>query len=749
MNIKHWEIKAPLGRLEFSLQTGHLEYHPCSKQIGMNSAFRLWLLGTTFASLSHLKFSISTRPPPCRVEPVPATNGDTALHRSSPGFHEFSARSLGQDGRAEGTTSGLLEIDLNEPACEDFRSEYHPGGREGLLRDSGDGPQDDAVRPISPVRVKLEKGVEPSESKFPLAHDVQNVGLVRSVMLSNKREKEHQTKDSDIFRQKKLKRENQEDGEKPEAVPAISMKQEPIIHAVEHSPGDFKIIELDDTWDPLFKWAATYLGDTNQSPVAKAFLLEFGDQLTQINNKLPPRMFRKKISLKSVPIELIQAHGLQSERLDPGNCSFLILPTGFRGKDTKFSRTMCYAKYKAVQILELLVLFHGLSISCGLSHTILGQQIGNKLEDLVGWYKNIFLKDTEDGLPLFGWFEGTSTEAKQSEDRFFGIKKEMAIVLSAWHWSRKSLHHKAELALSLLAYWYAKQAHLKIPGLGSANQAEAYWKLVSEIREACKAYFKWGSSIIHEPEDKILSIIQGQETVTKSLVIAIEHLLKQQHAGIPDTSRAYIAKQVKSYVERSRFDLDHGGMLSLDSLPLYLVPVARSQDGSGHQEAFVGLRGIEARHYPKQPKLKLLTNRITEIAKSLGILHGIASCLLGDIVLGNCDGLIQWYLSILFDQTAESLPIFGWVNVPFPYVQSPESAFGPVHKYLSTKLNHLGMQSTNQAHRIAITLFGMWYAEIAAKAPHPESSQLPSYQILLDQMAGYLKLWKSNHHYFL
>ena len=195
------------------------------------------------------------------------------------------------------------------------------------------------------------------------------------------------------------------------------------------------------------------------------------------------------------------------------------------------------------------------------------------------------------------------------------------------------------------------------------------------------------------------------------------------------------------YVSRSRFDLFHREAIQLDDSPLYLIPVAQGKATAGEPEFFVGLRGIEARRHQKYNKNKLLDARITLIITFLGIIRQIASQSLPNTVLESYDDIIEWFLKIVFEGTPSSLPIFGWVHTSSPYHTPPEELFGSAKKCLSLVLNKPGIQLPNETCKTSIYLFEFWYEEAASKHNllHLNDLPLPSFQELLDSMAGFLQ----------
>ncbi|OAV92912.1 hypothetical protein PTTG_11965 [Puccinia triticina 1-1 BBBD Race 1] len=324
------------------------------------------------------------------------------------------------------------------------------------------------------------------------------------------------------------------------------------------------------------------------------------------------------------------------------------------------------------------------------------------------------------------------------------MKKTVLIAVSDWNWRRVEFSPKAGLALSLLAHWYSIKSDLKSGGLDLTKQPEIYWKLISKIHERSREHLEQDRSVIYDNKYKTPSTTDWQKELTNSIANSIKPLLKDEVSGIPAKYKKYIEEKLRDYLFRSRFDLYHGKIISLNGLPFQLIQVAQAQNHSGYQEFFIGLREIERRRLERFPKLRLLQRRINSITGLLGIIHSIACRSLGNKVLSNCDDLISWFFEVLFNQTAISLPIFGWVRIKLPIdLQAPEIPFSPVHKYLSMKLNELGNQSSNEAIKISITLFEFWYREILASQSnqvHPKDCKFPSYKDILYGMAVFLQI---------
>ncbi|KAA1133843.1 hypothetical protein PGTUg99_024454 [Puccinia graminis f. sp. tritici] len=699
----------------------------------MTRAHRPCLIGTTFFLVAYSQLSISTPPTPISVRPVSSKDvplGEVAKFN----FHEFGdlvtrdSSHLGANKVSTWIEFGNTSHRLNNDIL------YERSGPN-----SGEGSKHGTLGPIISGRVKQEEGEQLDHFKtgLPVAGDGEITPFdTNAVLVSRKRSREVRTRKIEIKPEQKSMGEDLK-AEKYDKEPLSSLDQRHKLLrcAVDHKPGDFEIIILDSKWDPLLAWAKTSVGRTDESGIMKDFILNFEKKVEKIINRLPLANPHQKIEISNPPIDLFLADSNELHLSD--YFEFLIQPKGLRGKLKHFKRNLKTKKDQIVEILEALGLFHGLSISYGVDKRILGNQQGNTLEDLVRWFWGILFEETEDGPPVFGWFKGRWEVAEKAGEKFGSIKKLMFIILAEWNWNCVQFQNIAEIAISLLGYWYRINPSLGI-GLLTFNKPETYWNSMSKINESKRKPPNQVKSIsIYENQDQKLPMSTCQkEKVRIEIFESIKSVIRKRGSGITQEIISVIKKHLQSYLSRSRFDLCHENWVILDGLPLYILPVSPIQGNSMNQDCFIGLRNVEEAQRSRKHKFRLLEHKIIQVIKSIFILHNISAKKLGNEIINQGEDFIQWFLRILFVQTDSSLPIFGWVKIQFPPLCSPENLFSTAQKYLSIKLSDLDDQSKYQGYKIAIQLFEFWFKEkvLESNPYHPNQNIDMLYECVLNEV---------------
>ncbi|KAH9468387.1 hypothetical protein Pst134EA_012009 [Puccinia striiformis f. sp. tritici] len=334
-----------------------------------------------------------------------------------------------------------------------------------------------------------------------------------------------------------------------------------------------------------------------------------------------------------------------------------------------------------------------------------------------------FIQRTEDGPPLFGLFQGTWEAAEQADEQFGSLKRVMSMVLANLESSEFYNVDKTAVALSLLSYWYNMNAS-RLGGLGSDTD-------------------------------------HADQLFWEKMVQSINAVRRNGVCDIGSTIPGEILTRLTEYTSRSRFDLDHEKKINIKGSPLHLIPITQDRGPLIHHQVFTGILSYEEMSKCKWMKVDMLERRIIPLLKSLDVVHRIASEILGEPMKACHKNLVEWFSGILFEKSYEKLPIFGWIKVPSSspdltqcvpcgvakrppnpsLIQSLEGLFGRAHLYLSRKLFDSGRQSQHLTHSMAITLFGIWYEDIALiHTPLRLQDDLPhSYKDLIGKMTTFFK----------
>ncbi|POW10208.1 hypothetical protein PSTT_06280 [Puccinia striiformis] len=417
---------------------------------------------------------------------------------------------------------------------------------------------------------------------------------------------------------------------------------------------------------------------------------------------------KKQSKLSDMPLDLHLIHDSDSIDSSQGSREFIIQLKRLRGRGKNYTKSMDRSKRRILDILEAMGLFHGLAVLHGLDPQILGN-----LKDLFAWFWSIFFEATEDGPPLFGLFKGTLEAAENAGKQFGSVKSEMSLVLA----NPKDLNPKdfflSRLALSLIEYRYSMNAsrlgkchrntdhtgrfRMKMEDICQSRQPglEKSDKLSDELQKQILLYTGWNKS-------KLASFLQSLNDIA----------IKGVYDVYPDISQE-IRDRLLTFTSRSKFDLNYGKKMNVKGSPIYLIPIYQREGTSTHQELFIGLLKFEEMSKPKYTKSNLTYARITKIHKSLIVILGIASEILGEQLKSDYTSLTDWFLGILFKGVHGQLPIFGWVTIPSTPDQSQlEQLFSRAHICLSKNLVDSRKQAGHQTHSISMSLFWIWYEDV-------------------------------------
>ncbi|POW09129.1 hypothetical protein PSTT_07012 [Puccinia striiformis] len=516
---------------------------------------------------------------------------------------------------------------------------------------------------------------------------------------------------------------------------------------------DFRIMNGDVKWLPLFAWADTSTGKTEDSSMMKDFETRFNDLVQKLNTLSPSKTVRENIRLSNMAVELYPIdRGLYPGQ---GRHIFMIQPAGLRGYSRQ-NRSGAL-KGRIYKILEALGIFHGLAVSIGLDTKILGS-----LEDLLEWYWAILFERTEDGPPLFGLFQGTWEAAEQADEQFGSLKRVMSMVLANLESSEFYNVDKTAVALSLLSYWYNMNAS-RLGGLGSDTDHadQLFWEKMVQVSQSRPINLVERDVLRNEGPEEVLLFTGLDQKALNLFLKSINAVRRNGVCDIGSTIPGEILTRLTEYTSRSRFDLDHEKKINIKGSPLHLIPITQDRGPLIHHQVFTGILSYEEMSKCKWMKVDMLERRIIPLLKSLDVVHRIASEILGEPMKACHKNLVEWFSGILFEKSYEKLPIFGWIKVPSSspdltqcvpcgvakrppnpsLIQSLEGLFGRAHLYLSRKLFDSGRQSQHLTHSMAITLFGIWYEDIALiHTPLQLQDDLPhSYKDLIGKMTTFFK----------
>ncbi|KAH9447862.1 hypothetical protein Pst134EB_021856 [Puccinia striiformis f. sp. tritici] len=473
----------------------------------------------------------------------------------------------------------------------------------------------------------------------------------------------------------------------------------------------FEIMRWEAKWKPLFSWANASSGETKDSPIMRDFAARFDAEVEKLNNLRPSRLTTDLISLSDMPLDLHLIHDSDSIDSSQGSREFIIQLKRLRGRGKNYIKSMDRSKRRILDILEAMGLFHGLTVLHGLDPHILGN-----LEDLFAWFWSIFFEATEDGPPLFGLFKGTLEAAENAGKRFGSVKSEMSLVLA----NPKDLNPKDfflyRLALSLIEYRYSMNASRLGECDRNTDHTGKFWIKMEDIRKSRQPGLEKSDKLSDELQKQILLYTGWNKSKLASFLQSLNDIaIKGVYDVYPDISQE-IRDRLLTFTSRSKFDLNYGKKMNVKGSPIYVIPIYQREGTSTYQELFIGLLQFEEMSKPKYTKSNLTYARITKIHKSLIVILGIASKILGEQLKSDYTSLTDWFIGILFKGVHGQLPIFGWVTIPSTPDQSQlEQLFSRAHICLSKNLVDSRKQAGHQTHSISMSLFGIWYEDVALK----------------------------------
>ncbi|PLW26624.1 hypothetical protein PCANC_25021 [Puccinia coronata f. sp. avenae] len=356
-------------------------------------------------------------------------------------------------------------------------------------------------KPVSPT---LGGEVEP-EGRRQLDHSPSGLSVVRylgeaavkreNTAVSRKRSRDDQTKKTQVAQQDYY---NQPTINSKNAAISnqdlLRAEKDEIISAFVFHTGDFLTVRLDKEWQPLLDWAKACSGITDESDTMKDFVERFNAKELEVNSKIVrrPDFNEPTVNFKNTSMELFRVGKKSPGRL-------LIQPEGLRGREHPHGRLVKPIKRRICKLLEFLGIFHGLAVSHGVNK-ILGAR-GN-LQELVGWVLDIFFAETRDGLPLFGWFEGTPEVPYPAESEFGNLKRAMSGLLAEKKIALAQRKTAAgcdvvDVALSLLGYWYQETA-LKFDGWEPKFHHMIYWSKMAELNTRKRLFPTLGKPFLQQ-----------------------------------------------------------------------------------------------------------------------------------------------------------------------------------------------------------------------------------------------------------
>ncbi|POW09922.1 hypothetical protein PSHT_08927, partial [Puccinia striiformis] len=481
----------------------------------------------------------------------------------------------------------------------------------------------------------------------------------------------------------------------------------------------------------------TLTGKTEDSSMMKDFETRFNDLVQKLNTLSPSKTVRENIRLSNMAVELYPIdRGLYPGQ---GRHIFMIQPAGLRGYSRQ-NRSGAL-KGRIYKILEALGIFHGLAVSIGLDTKILGS-----LEDLLNGIGQFYSKELK---------MGTWEAAEQADEQFGSLKRVMSMVLANLESSEFYNVDKTAVALSLLSYWYNMNAS-RLGGLGSDTDHadQLFWEKMVQVSQSRPINLVERDVLRNEGPEEVLLFTGLDQKALNLFLKSINAVRRNGVCDIGSTIPGEILTRLTEYTSRSRFDLDHEKKINIKGSPLHLIPITQDRGPLIHHQVFTGILSYEEMSKCKWMKVDMLERRIIPLLKSLDVVHRIASEILGEPMKACHKNLVEWFSGILFEKVMKNCRFL--VGSKFPLcvpcgvakrppnpslIQSLEGLFGRAHLYLSRKLFDSGRQSQHLTHSMAITLFGIWYEDIALiHTPLRLQDDLPhSYKDIIGKMTTFFK----------
>jgi hypothetical protein len=168
-------------------------------------------------------------------------------------------------------------------------------------------------------------------------------------------------------------------------------------------------------------------------------------------------------------------------------------------------------------------------------------------------------------------------------------------------------------------------------------------------------------------------------------------------------------------------------------LSLELICVNHNPDREDLHDFIIlpkGIRGVKARRSKCLSNIKI---RITKILEASELFIGLASLqeldreIFGIHWENTRQTFMGWIEEMFFEETDDSLPIFGRYRGTWPEAEQAGNRFGSAQKVLATVLAQLKQPRHDEIYRVSLSLLGYWYSITALKLGrsdlkgHPEN----------------------------
>jgi hypothetical protein len=260
-----------------------------------------------------------------------------------------------------------------------------------------------------------------------------------------------------------------------------------------------------------------------------------------------------------------------------------------------------------------------------------------------------------------------------------------------------------------------------------------YWSKMAELNTRKRLFPTLGKPFLQQFHEYYFDFDEENEQLVTSEAskrgLVVLKSIKSNHENEKNQFRSLF----RSFIARSRFDLCYEKEIRLENSPIHLVPVSQPEQILSHQEIFIGFRGMEEGKKRKENTFKSMSTRIIQIMDSLHGIQSSSSKNMGLSLEEFREHLLKWFLGLLFEQTEDRLPLFGWVRRSSIIDKDPETLFSDSQKYLARRLMYSGSMHQNMANTISAQLYRVWYDEIAPKLqisqPNRSSLNIYAYEL--------------------
>lgn len=369
----------------------------------------------------------------------------------------------------------------------------------------------------------------------------------------------------------------------------------------------------------------------------------------------------------------------------------------------------------------------------GMEEMFLGVQMRGTDRMILNWFWDVLFERTTDSLPIMGLVQLEFPVDRPWPDMFGSVQKTLARIVSSKH--KTTERSSRTLALSLLEHWYQITAFRmpilpKKPWNRSIFYSRIKYELEKQVKEVSFDHLEPTSKVIlpicdHQPVEILdglernpgeFEILNFEEDWAQVFQSVLEPIYRAQNLGYSHQFSIDLDDKFNQLVNKEDAILKTNGKMRF-KLPDFPILLKEHYQDCNPPYDFIFRVRLTDHSHEKNRRCKCtldLKNSILKISRASDFFYetikekGLETELGNDSINQPKKGFFDWFWKILFEQTLDSLPIFGDVKIAIPLVKRPEEMFGSVQKYLSNVLTSPNRTIDQDLHCIALSLLCRW-----------------------------------------